>query len=679
MEKVGAIWGLARAFTSAFKELEPWRRFPEPVYTQGAVFRSDGDGMGARLEAIAGPLEGTTFALCGEVLIGRDLCSTVSIPDASLAARHCAVRKQGEQFQLHVLEAMATVLVNGLPVASRVLQDGDEIKIGNSVFLVLFSDTGSDAPPAFSELELAGGSTQILQSDEMLALKESEALETLSSPTVLAHDWNNLLRVCRTVSSIQHWEELEQHLLALIAEIVPAERGAILSLGEDGSVTALTGWDLRKGAERKVEVSRHVMDRVIRERVAVLTNGLDASTDAFHGAGVPQVRALLAVPLEVFNQVRGVIYVDTCDPAVTFDSAQLRLMAAVGTVAALALENARRLQTLRAENRRLKAEINVQHDMVGDSPRMRQIYQMIAKLGPKDSTTLICGESGTGKELVARAIHRNSPRADMPFIAINCAAMPETLLESELFGYEKGAFTGAAAQKKGKLELAKGGTVFLDEIGELAPALQAKLLRVLQERVLDRLGGTHPIAVDIRVLTATNRDLAEEVRKGNFRQDLYYRLNVISITMPALRERREDIPRLAEYLLVKHAAKAPRRIAGISTEAQSYLVAYDWPGNVRELENTIERAVVLGTSEMIIAEDLPDTVLESAKPGVSPVGEYHETIAATKRALISKALEQNNGNYTRAAKALGLHPNYLHRLMRNLNMKGEMDGTSKPA
>jgi transcriptional regulator with GAF, ATPase, and Fis domain len=635
--------------------------------------------MGPRLEAIAGPLEGATFVLSAELSIGRDPCNTISIPAATLAAHHCSVRKQGEQFRLQVLEGSRTVLVNGLPVDCHVLHDGDEIEIGNSVFLVLFSDTASDAPLTMSELELPGRSTQILNREEILALKESEAPETLSPPRALAHDWNNLLRVCHTVSSIEELEELEQQLLALIAEIVPAERGAILSLGDDGSFTALTGWDLRRGAERKVEVSRNVIDRVIRDRVAVVANGLGAGTGASRGTDVPQVRALMAVPLEVFNQVRGVIYVDTCDPTVAFDSAQLRHMATVGTVAALALENARRVQTLRTENRRLRAEINVQHGMVGDSPRMRQIYQMIAKIGPMDSTTLICGESGTGKELVARAIHRNSSRANCPFIAINCAAMPETLMESELFGYEKGAFTGAAAQKKGKLELANGGTLFLDEIGELAPPLQAKLLRVLQERVLDRLGGTHSIRLNIRVLAATNRDLAEAVREGRFRQDLYYRLNVVSMSMPALRERREDIPLLAEHFLAKHATKAARRIAGISRKALSCLVAYDWPGNVRELENTIERAVVLGSGEMVVAEELPEMLWEKAERGPNPVGQFHDVVATTKRELISKALQQNHGNYTHAAKSLGLHPNYLHRLMRNLNMKGENAANSTPS
>jgi len=627
--------------------------------------------MGPRLEATAGPLSGATFALADELSIGRDPCNAIAIPDSSLASRHCMIRKEGEQFQLQSHENSNTVLVNGLPGQSSVLHDRDEIKIGSSVFLVLLPKTQSETPVAMSELELPGGSTQVLKREEVLALGESEVLEMLSLPANLMCGWNNLVRACRIVGSIGELEDLEQQLLALVAEIVPAERGAIVSLADDGDFTAVTGWDRRPEAERSVEVSRPVIDRVIREGVAILGNGIGVPAGEAVGPGDSQVQALLAVPLEVFNQVRGVIYVDTCDPAVRFNTGQLRLVAAVGTVAALALERARRLQTLEAENRRLKSEINVQHDMVGESQRMRQIYQMIAKVGPMDSTTLIYGQSGTGKELVARAIHRNSPRAAKPFIAINCAAIPETLMESELFGYEKGAFTGAAAQKKGMLELANGGTVFLDEIGELAAGLQAKLLRVLQERVLDRLGGTRSIPVNIRVVAATNRDLAEAVRKGSFRQDLYYRLNVVSMTMPALRERQEDIPLLAEHFLAKFAAKAPRRVSGISEAAQSCLMAYDWPGNVRELENTIERALVLGTGEIILPEDLPETLLENVNPDVGPVGHYQEIIAQTKRDLISKALRQNDRNVTHAARALGLHPNYLHRLMRNLNMKTE--------
>ena len=282
---------------------------------------------------------------------------------------------------------------------------------------------------------------------------------------------------------------------------------------------------------------------------------------------------------------------------------------------------------------------------------------------------LIRGESGTGKELVARAIHRNSSRANKPCVAINCAALAENLLESELFGHEKGAFTGAIAQKKGKLEIAEGGTVFLDEIGELAPLLQAKLLRVLQEREFERVGGTRTIKLDVRLMTATNRDLDEEVKKGRFREDLFYRLNVVSLRMPPLRERREDIPLLASYFASKYAQRSGRPVLGITPEARTCLTNYDWPGNVRELENAIERAVVLGSSELILPEDLPESVLDKAAPAEAGRAAFHDSVREMKKQLIINAVDQANGNYTEAARLLDLHPNYLHRLIRNLNIK----------
>ena len=290
------------------------------------------------------------------------------------------------------------------------------------------------------------------------------------------------------------------------------------------------------------------------------------------------------------------------------------------------------------------------------------------KIAPSDSTVLIAGASGTGKELVARAIHRASARAGKPFAAINCAAITETLLESELFGHEKGAFTGAYAQKKGKLEEADG-TVFLDEIGELALPLQAKLLRVLQERELERVGGTRPIKIDVRIVAATNRHLEEEIRRGRFRQDLFYRLNVVAATMPELRERREDVPLLAAHFLRKHAKKCARRITGFSAEALSALTAHDWPGNVRELENVIERAIVLGTTEQILPDDLPEPIVEGGAEPSSTGTRFHETIREIKKQLVTRALEQSAGSYIEAAKRLGLHPNNLHRLMRTLKLK----------
>ena len=309
------------------------------------------------------------------------------------------------------------------------------------------------------------------------------------------------------------------------------------------------------------------------------------------------------------------------------------------------------------------------HNMVGESAAMKAVYRFLSRVAPTESTVLVGGESGTGKELVARALHRNSPRAGKPFVAINCAAIPEGLLESELFGYERGAFTGAAAQKKGRLERADGGVVFLDEIGELAPALQVKLLRVLQERQFERLGGSRPISVDIRLIAATNKNLASAVKARTFREDLYYRLNVVSLVLPRLCERREDIRSLAEYFVAKFAAKCKVEAKKISPEAMAELMNYNWPGNVRELENAIERALVLGVSDSIRPEDLPEAVVENDSARDMPEAKYHLAVTQLKKHLILTALEEAEGNYTEAARILGVHANYLHRLVRNLDLR----------
>jgi transcriptional regulator with PAS, ATPase and Fis domain len=255
-------------------------------------------------------------------------------------------------------------------------------------------------------------------------------------------------------------------------------------------------------------------------------------------------------------------------------------------------------------------------------------------------------------------------------VPINCAAIPEGLLESELFGHERGAFTGAVAQKKGRLEMANGGVVFLDEIGELAPALQVKLLRVLQEREFERLGGTRSISVDVRLIAASNRDLEAAVHAGTFRRDLFFRLNVVTLVMPPLRERREDIPTLAQYFVSKCSAKCKLKPKQISSEGMACLANYDWPGNVRELENAMERALVLSSSETILPEDLPESVLEQEPPPGIVTAKYHAAVKELKKNLIVNALEQARGNYTEAARILGVHANYLHRLIRNFELRG---------
>jgi len=303
---------------------------------------------------------------------------------------------------------------------------------------------------------------------------------------------------------------------------------------------------------------------------------------------------------------------------------------------------------------------------------MRTVFDRIARVAQTDATVLIRGESGTGKELVARAVHRNSTRAARPFVAINCAALTESLLESELFGHEKGAFTGALGLKKGRLELADGGTLFLDEIGELPLNLQAKLLRALQEREFERVGGTRPVRVDFRLVAATNRDLDAAVKSGAFRQDLFYRLNVVSLTLPPLRERKQDLPLLADYFLRKHAVRCGRQSCTLTTDVVTCFLGYDWPGNVRELENIIEQALVLGSGDCVVPDDLPPGLFPSGGPAPASSLDYHQTLERTKRDLIAHAFEQAGRNHTQAARLLGVHPNYLHRLLRNLDLRARI-------
>jgi Nif-specific regulatory protein len=356
------------------------------------------------------------------------------------------------------------------------------------------------------------------------------------------------------------------------------------------------------------------------------------------------------------------------------DTETSEILSAVATLGSAALENARQVLQLEVEKALLSEQLRAGSQMVGSSPAMERLRTLISRVAPRDTTVLILGESGTGKELVAREVHQQSARRDHPFVAINCAALTETLLESELFGHEKGAFTGAVVQKKGKLEVADGGTVFLDEIGEMAPSLQAKLLRVLQQREFQRVGGTRTHSLDVRLIAATNRDLAAEVKRGAFREDLYHRLNVVALRTPPLRERREDVVPLAMHFLAKAAAKSGRRVQGVSLTAERCLTTYSWPGNVRELENAIERAVVLGDSDMLLAEDLPETVLEATPTAGSESGEgYYSSVGLAKRDSILRAWRQAGGDYKAAAQLLGLHPNSLLRLVRRLGLRDELE------
>jgi DNA-binding NtrC family response regulator len=312
-------------------------------------------------------------------------------------------------------------------------------------------------------------------------------------------------------------------------------------------------------------------------------------------------------------------------------------------------------------------------EILGESRAIREATAVARKAAAANSTVLLLGESGTGKEVFAHAIHRWSDRREKPLVVVNCVALSEHLLESELFGHEKGAFTGAHQAKKGKFELAHGGTVFLDEIGDMPPGLQAKLLRVLQDHNFERVGGTKPIRADIRVIAATNRDLDQAAKEGRFREDLFYRLNVVRITLPRLRDRTEDLAVLAPHLVAKFAAETKKPVRGVSAQAMARLQAHTWPGNVRELANVIERAVVLCAGEHIQVEDLALPHLVHAPAAPPPVsagnGDFHSQVRASKQAIIRAALDRTGGNQTKAAELLGLQRTYLVKLLRELEIR----------
>ena len=627
----------------------------------------------------AGPSKDQTIPLPeGEATIGRDPANVVAIIDPSVSRKHCLLRREEDgRFLIRDLDSRNGTLVNGITVKEQWLRHGDEIATGDSLFLFLIEEenrSGSKSRVVFDDTHPAA-ETRLIHPKEAVYLQPDRLLKELPATSQVSKNLNALLKISRVVHAIRDLEELQAQLLDLIFEVVPAGRGAILLSDGEGQDFSSMYARTRQDGEQLVRVSRTIARKVMKENVAIL--GVDiASSGNFREVEslvASHVRSLVCVPLSVFQRMIGCIYLDNTSVANRFHEDHLQLMAGVAGISAVALDNARRLQWLEQENLRLTTEVRQDQSLVGEGTRMKDVFQFLARAAPSDSTVLIEGESGTGKELVAKALHRNSPRANKPFVAINCAAIPETLLEDDLFGHEKGAFTGAATQKKGRLEIADGGVVFLDEIGELAPSLQVKLLRVLQEREFERVGGTHPTKVNIRLIAATNRDLEDAVKKGEFRQDLYYRLAVVNVMMPPLRERREDIPMLTRHFVQKHAMRCRVKARPISREAMAALVNYEWPGNVRELENAIERALVMGSSDMVLLEDLPESLLEQKAPEEFDEGKYHASVKEHKKRLILDAVEQTRGNYVEAARILGVHPNYLHRLIRNLQLKDEIN------
>ncbi len=344
------------------------------------------------------------------------------------------------------------------------------------------------------------------------------------------------------------------------------------------------------------------------------------------------------------------------------------------------IERVSERRNLIRENTELKERLKDRYkfeEIVSTSNAMEEVLNLAGRVAASNATVLLRGESGTGKELVAKAIHYHSPRAGFPLIKVNCAALPEALLESELFGHEKGAFTGAMSRRIGRFEAADKGTLFLDEIGELSSSMQVKLLRVLQEREFERLGGNQTLKTDVRVIAATNRDIEKAIKEGTFREDLYYRLNVVSVVIPPIRERKEDIPALIDYFVKKYGRENKKSITGISDEARNLLLRYDYPGNVRELENIVERAVVLSKKGVITGADLPISVRTAVKENRLPAGRVqgslNETLETVERGLILDALKESGGVQTRAAELLGISERVLRYKLKKYKLSGKAE------
>ncbi len=580
--------------------------------------------MRAELIVVNGPLAGTRYALPDDDLfIGRAPNSRIVLNEPEIGWRHCQVRRQGARFLVCDLRTSLGTYVNGMRSAERWLEDRDQIGVGKTILMFRSSEA---------------------HAEESITVPPPETKPVLLGACSLVFLFRAL---AATIGDAQS-RLLQNQILRLVSDLIPTDEGLLLLASSCSELVA------------RYREAQYIADF---EQALARVCGEGAFEDAH--------AAMVGVPLYFAGVFGGALVIRVQDRETGRLPAHLETLTAIASLACIGFEANREIQTLKAENAFLQEQIATTTGIVGNGSAIRRQLELVERVAPRDTTVLITGESGTGKELIARALHQKSPRRDRPFVAVNCAALTDTLFESELFGHEKGAFTGAISLKRGRFELAEGGTIFLDEVGELAPGLQPKLLRVLQQREFERVGGTEAHPLDIRVIAATNRNLGEDVRNGRFREDLYHRLNVVTLESPPLRDRQEDIPLLARYFLERSSERCKRHVDGISHEAEEMMLQYAWPGNIRELENAMERAVVLGVSEWVLPEDLPDSLLEGAPRPAD--AKYHNSVGQAKREAILDAYVQGNGDYKQAARLLGLHPNYLLRLVRNLNLRDDIN------
>jgi Nif-specific regulatory protein len=469
-----------------------------------------------------------------------------------------------------------------------------------------------------------------------------------------------LSAISETINTIYDLDELLPKILDIALKTVHAQRGFILIADPENpaELSIRTAHNIASNAMANLErFSRSVVDEALKTGSTVISYNVpeDIRFSSAESLAEQKIIAAACLPLRIKAQQIGAIYIDSTETRGKFRPEMEPFLNAFANQAAIAIENAQMYDRLRNENRRLRQALAGKTEfagIIGQSQPMRQALEVVRSVMDTPATVLITGESGTGKELIAKALHYNSRYKDKPFIALFCGSVPESLLESELFGHKQGAFTGATHDKKGLFEEADGGTFFLDEIGDLSVKIQTQLLRVLQEKEVRRIGENKVRKIEVRIVAATNKDLLAEVKAGSFREDLFYRLNVITIQAPALRHRGNDIILLAQHFLDKAAARAGRQIQGFTQEALAGMLQHDWPGNVRELENAVERAVLLAKSEFLSLQDLR---LDPSTPAKEML-----TLQDHERRIVERALTDYGGNVTEAAKALGVSRRWLH-------------------
>lgn len=609
------------------------------------------------------------------VSIGRDPGNDLVVSDPAVSRRHAVVEWTSGVCVVRDLGSDNGTFVNDIPVGRAVLLDQDEIRIGPArlLFVQNIEDVekiqGPAGAPVLEPTE---------PSEDFFIDRPTETAPVQVAPAAdeLRRAYDHLKTIyvlLRPEGRPQEAGEQIQQALALARQAIEADRLTLVERdpASDGGYKAR--WMVTApgvSSRNRIAISQTVFSYVEAERKAFFCSNPQADERVDASASLRQsgIRSVLCVPIVEQGEMVGFLYADNFVSREPFDKEDLDFLTAVAGVVG------ERLKTLTSGPVLVSAgaggvSIEVgRHVFVTQNARMKEILGVVEKVARTETTFLITGESGTGKELIARMAHQASRRASGPFVCVNCAALPDTLLESELFGHVKGAFTGAVANRAGKFEAARGGTVFLDEIGDISPAAQAKILRVLQEKEIERIGDNRPIAVDVRIIAATNKDLAEEIRAGRFREDLFYRLNVITIELPPLRERLDDIPALVDYFIRTFRREIPSPVKRLSPDALEAFKRYPWPGNVRELRNVIERAVVLGSKEEIGIDDLPAELRGEAPTAAGqkvPLAEAADgqalrSLAECEREHILRVLNYTGWNKKRSAEILGISRSALY-------------------